>query len=147
MWAITARTSKLFSLPGETEIKKHISKLFSQTKSGKSNIQDEEDSNLENNNENDDNIDPTEWKGVLQNLTVQHTQAKPDFIYKEFLRIMKEDKNINNDELPSKQQIKSKIGYARTSLKKKLKWSIVWSYKTKFFYDKKIMECFGGKTD
>ncbi len=37
-----------FTLPGETEMKKHFSTLFSQTKAGKSNIEHEENSDLDN---------------------------------------------------------------------------------------------------
>ena len=41
----------IFSLPGETEIKKNISQLFSQTKKGRSNIEHEENSDFDNNGE------------------------------------------------------------------------------------------------
>ena len=115
----------IFSLPGETEIKKHISKLFSQTKKGRSNNEHEENSDLDNNGEEVANIDQSEWKQVLVNITTQHMEAKPDYIYKEFLRVMREERGINDDDLPSKEKVKGKISYTRASLKKKLKRSIV----------------------
>ena len=58
----------IFSLPGETEIKKHISKLFSQTKKGISNKEYQENSDLDNNGEEVANIDQSEWKQVLVNI-------------------------------------------------------------------------------
>lgn len=115
----------IFSIPGETEIKKHISKLFSQTKNGSKDNEHEENSDLDNNDEEVVNIDESEWKQVLVNITMQHTEAKPDYIYKEFLRVMREERGKNDDDLPSKQKVKGKISYTRASLKKKLKRSIV----------------------
>ena len=58
----------IFSLPGETEIKKHISKLFSQQKAGKSKVVDEQYSDPENHDE--DNVSAVstneiEWKEIL----------------------------------------------------------------------------------
>ena len=52
-------------------------------------------------------------------------EAKPDYIYKEFLRVMRKERGINDDDLPSKEKVKRIISYTRASLKKKLKRSIV----------------------
>ena len=67
------------------------------------------------------NIDQSEWKQVLVNITMQHMEANPDYIYKEFHRVMREERGISDDDLPSKEKVKGKISYTRASLKKKLK--------------------------
>ena len=74
-----------------------------------------------NNDEEVVNIDQSEWKRVLVNITLQYMEAKPDYAYKEFLRVMREERGMNDDDLPSKEKVNGKISYTRTSLKKKLK--------------------------
>ena len=118
----------IFSLPGETEIKKHISKLFSQQKAGKSKVVDEQNSDPENHDEDNDSavsMNEIEWKHILRRITMQHIERKPDFIYKEFLRVMSGEEGCTEAELPEKKKIKGKISYIKTSLKKSLKRSIV----------------------
>ena len=56
-----------------------------------------------NNDEEVVNIDQSEWKRVLVNITLQYMEAKPDYIYKEFLRVMREERGMNDDDLPSKE--------------------------------------------
>ena len=85
----------------------------------------EENSDSDNNGEDVANIDQSEWKQIPVNITMQHMEAKPDYIYKVFLRVMREERGIYDDDLPSKEKVKGKISYTRASLKKKLERSIV----------------------
>ena len=52
-------------------------------------------------------------------------EAKPDYIYKKIPCDMREERRINDDDLPPKEKVKGKISYSRASLKKKLKRSTV----------------------
>ena len=117
----------VFSLPGETEIKKYISLLFSQTKDGKlRNKESEEvddfgtliDKDLTTYEEN-------EWKSELENLVTVYQTEKPAFIYEIFIKKMVEERGIPQNDLPSKKYIKGKISSIKTALKKKLQRSIV----------------------
>ena len=85
----------------------------------------EENSDLDNNVDEVVNIDQNEWKQVLVNITMQHMETKPDYIYKEFLCVMREERGMNDDDLSSKEKATGKISYTQTSLKKKLKQSII----------------------
>ena len=117
-----------FSLPGETEIKKYISLLFSQSKGEKKrSIVSLLDGNCDTTELDVDvtNIQEKEWKLVLQTLINEHHREKPAFIYELFIKIMVEDRGFDINVLPSKKYVKTKISSTKTSLKRKLQQSIV----------------------
>ena len=117
----------VFSLPGETEIKKYTSLLFSQTKDGK--LRDKESEEVDNSNTMIDkdvtNCEDNEWRDVLENRVMVYQTKKPAFIYEQFIKQMVEERGINQNDLPSKKHIKGRISSTKSAIKKKLQRSIV----------------------
>ena len=117
-----------FSLPGETEIKKYISLLFSKSKGEKNrNVVSQQDDNCDTTELDEDvtNSEQNERKSVLQTIIIEHHREKPAFIYELFIKVMVKDRGFDLNDLPSKKFVKTKISSTKTSIKRKLQQSIV----------------------
>ena len=111
----------VFSLPGETEIKKYISQLFSNSK--KSSRGSRSDDNDRTYNDTGDNLN--NWIQVLREIIENDITKKPEEIYKELTDIMQFRHNISSDSLPPKLEIKKKISYMKRVVKVKARRAIV----------------------
>ena len=109
----------VFSLPGETEIKKYISQLFSNSK--KSSRGDIVNDRTYNNT--GDNLNNRIH--ILREIIENEITKKPEEIYKELTDTMQFRHNISSDSLPPKVEIKKKISYMKRVVKVKARRAIV----------------------
>ena len=109
----------VFSLPGETEIKKYISQLFSNSK--KSSRGDIDNDRTYNNT--GDNLN--NWIHILREIIENEITKKPEEIYKELTDTMQFRHNISSDSLPPKLEIKKKITYMKRVVKVRARRAIV----------------------
>ena len=111
-----------YSIPGETEIKKHINYLSNLSKKGT-----KSSSNLDVELElNDQELAISrDWKLVITSIVKENHNKKPAKIYEEFLKEMVQVRQVKENELPTMKQVKSKIGSLKGTIKKQLKRSII----------------------
>ena len=111
----------VFSIPGETEIKKYISQLFSKSKS---NIDDNEvDIEIDELVEDESEIAPrVNWLKCLKKLVEEKPSEKPQFIYDKFISQFDDNEKL---QLPSKEHVKKKISSIKAVIKRRIQRSIV----------------------
>ena len=114
----------VYSLPGETEIKKFIGALSQSSKKKKKKA----NNSVENTNDDDTNTTLTTtskdfWKKQLYYIVKANMSFKPDSIYNMFVGEMKKYTSVES--LPEKSEVKKNISSLKTKLKKHLKRSIV----------------------
>ena len=106
-----------FSIPGETEIKKFISKLVSQNK--KSTKKKTNDDDVSIGREVPEDINPNftntiRWSQILKSIIEDNLNNKPAEIYKTLLEVSQ----LENITLPDKEIVRKKIYSMRASIKK-----------------------------
>ena len=112
----------VFSLPGETEIKKYISLLFMKSK------KDTEGLDLDDDQENDAQTieirQTFDWLNILWKIIENEPQGKPKDIYKKLLVEVGEENKLH---LPDIKDVKKKISQMKQVVRRKLMRSIVQS--------------------
>ena len=113
----------VFSIPGETEIKKYISQLFSKSKS--SNDDNGIDLEIDELIEDESEIAPrVNWEKSLRNLIEEKPSEKPQIIYDKFISLFDDNEKL---QLPTKEQVKKKISSIKAVIKRRVQRSIVQS--------------------
>ena len=113
----------VFSIPGETEIKKYISQLFSKSKSN--NNDNEVDIEIDELMEDESEIAPrVNWEKCLKKLVEEKPSGKPQVIYENFISQFDDNEKL---QLPSKEHVKKKISSIKAVIKRRVQRSIVQS--------------------
>ena len=113
-----------FSIPGETEIKKFISKLVSQNKKSTKKRTNDDDVCIGRDVPEDFNPNFTNtirWSQIQKSIIEDNLNNKPAEIYKNLLEVSQ----LENITLPDKKIVRKKIYSMRASIKKKHRRSIV----------------------
>ena len=113
-----------FSIPGETEIKKFISKLVSQNKKNTKKKANDDDNSIDREVPEDFNPDFTNrirWTQILRSIIEENLNNKPAVIYKTLVEVCL----VENLALPDKEIVRKKIYSLTASIKKKYLRSIV----------------------
>ena len=118
MFQLDVATESVFSLPGDTEIKKFISLLFAKSKHSSS-----AESRIR--TYNDDDNEQCNWKELVKEIVEEDPSKKPEGIYKDLVDKILFRYNIGEDSLPPKDEIKKKISYFKRLVRVKAHRSIV----------------------
>ena len=104
----------VFSISGETEIKKFISQLFSKSKSNKDD--NEVDIEIDDLMEEESEIAPrVNWEKCLKKLVDKKPSEKPQIIYDDFISQFDDNEKL---QLPSKEHVKKKISSIKAVIKR-----------------------------
>ena len=115
----------VFSIPGETEIKKYISQLFMKSKSNIDDHDNQVDLVQNDDFENESEITPrVNWEKFLRQMVENNPSEKPNLIYDNF--IAKFD-DMQQQLLPPKKDVKKKISSLKAVVRRRVQRSIVQS--------------------
>ena len=113
----------VFSIPGETEIKKYISQLFMKSKSNIDDRDNEVDLILNEDIDNESEITTrVNWEKILKEMVEDNPSEKPNLIYDNF--IAKFD-DMQQQQLPPKKDVKKKISSLKAVVRRRVQRSIV----------------------
>ena len=113
----------IFSIPGETKIKKYISQLFVKAKS----YHDYNEVDIDIDEAMDDeseNVPRVNWEKHLKKLIEEKPSKKPQIIYDTFISHFNENEKL---QLPRKEDVKKKISSIKAVIKRRIQRSIVQS--------------------
>ena len=96
-----------YSLPGETEIKQHISSLVQNDKKGESRKK-----------KNENVSDPQDWVNIIEQIVQNDKLGAPESLYNTFItQYNSNDGNRESSNAPDKNTVKRKISYLKTKYK------------------------------
>ena len=113
----------VFSIPGETEIKKYISQLFMKSKHNSDDM-DSIDNNATNESDTIQIRQAFNWQKIVKEIVDKDPHKKPKEIYNEFILQVSND---NKAQIPQMKVVKQKISQMKQLLRKRLMRSIVQS--------------------
>ena len=118
------RFPDVFSIPGETEIKKYINALFVQSKknNGDGVIDDDENGDKSDDNESLTIPRAFDWSKAVKNLVEEDPSRKPKEVYEKLVDGLSDAEKA---QLPDVKVVKSKVSAVKQVIRKRLLRSIV----------------------
>ena len=115
----------VFSIPGETEIKKYISQLFMKSKSSIDDHDNQVDLVMNEDLENESEITTRiNWERILKETAENNPSEKPNLIHDNFIAKMDD---MQQQRLPPKKDVKKKIPSLKAIIWRRVQRSIVQS--------------------